>query len=1117
MIMPILRKSFVIVFIFILLFLSANIYGQTFLECSQAKYKEAVDLYEKEMYAWAQEMFHELIAEKNLPETVLSDAEYFAAYCAVELFHKDAEYLVSKFIENNPESNKIKNSYFLMGRHLYRNKRFAKAIKWFEKVDKYEIDPEQLDEYFFKTAYSYFVMNDFENAQKFFYEVKDLDSEYAPPAIYFYAHIQYMNENYETALKSFSVLDTNPNFAPIIPYYLTQIYYFQEKYDKVKDYAPDLLENATTKRAPEIARIVGEAYYRSNEFAEAVPYLEQFKQATMYFSREDLYQLGIAYFKSRDYKNAAKNFNKVAITEDTLGQNATYHLASCYLNAGDKRAAMLAFQSVSKMKFNPALQEDALYNFAKLTFELSYSPFNEAIKAINKYIETYPKSARIDEAYGYLVKAYMTTKNYEDALSSLEKIKEQSPEIEEAYQKIAYYRGLEHFNNLNFREAKDFFKKSLYYSKYNDDIKSRSYYWSGEANYRLKKYRAAIDDYKRYLVSPGSVGDTLRNVVDYNIAYCYFKLKDYDESNIWFRKYVDKESKANYKTDRYGDAYLRVGDSYFIERNFLDAAQFYGRAIEVKTADVDYAMIQIALSMGLLKRFDEKINVLTQLVSSYPASTYLDDAVYELGKTHLKKNNNDKAIEYLTKLITEFPNSSYKKAAFLRLGLVYYNTDKYNEALTAYKQLIAEFPNSSETKNALTGIRNVYVHENNIGAYEEYAKSLGDIAVVSDNEIDSLTYIAAENYYMDGVCEEAAPGFKKYLMKFPEGDFALNAHFYKADCNLRATMYEEALESYTYVANAPQNMFTESALLKKAGIEFTIEKYNDAYDSYLQLEKTAEVKDNIKIARIGQMRSAYLLADNKKAIDAANKLLITDKVSDELIREANYILAKAYYDENILNKALEKNVILSEDVKSKEGAEAKYRVAEILYKQEDYMKAEEEIYDFVEKNTSHQYWLAKSFLLLADILVHYGDDFQAKHTLQSIIANYKGDNKDIIKIADEKLLEILEREEADNQLDDIIDYEIQFNDDSGESESLFNQSGSEESEDINEDYILYDLLQDVPESKESEENVKKEDVPQKEEVEIETPQKENVIEENKKEEKPKSETEEVEEEQGEQE
>jgi TolA-binding protein len=51
---------------------------------------------------------------------------------------------------------------------------------------------------------------------------------------------------------------------------------------------------------------------------------------------------------------------------------------------------------------------------------------------------------------------------------------------------------------------------------------------------------------------------------------------------------------------------------------------------------------------------------------------------------------------------------------------------------------------------------------------------------------------------------------------------------------------------------------------------------------------------------------------------------------------------------------------------------------------------------------NYDYWVAKTFILLADNYVKLKDNFQAKATLQSIIENYKG-NDDVLPTAKQKL------------------------------------------------------------------------------------------------------------------
>ena len=64
----------------------------------------------------------------------------------------------------------------------------------------------------------------------------------------------------------------------------------------------------------------------------------------------------------------------------------------------------------------------------------------------------------------------MQIKNYKAALSALDKIGNKDSRLEEAYQKVAFFRGLELFKNLEIEASIDMFDKSLKYEKYNMQI-----------------------------------------------------------------------------------------------------------------------------------------------------------------------------------------------------------------------------------------------------------------------------------------------------------------------------------------------------------------------------------------------------------------------------------------------------------------------------------------------------------------------------------------------------------------------------------------------------------------------------------------------------------------------
>lgn len=112
--------------------------------------------------------------------------------------------------------------------------------------------------------------------------------------------------------------------------------------------------------------------------------------------------------------------------------------------------------------------------------------------------------------------------------------------------------------------------------------------------------------------------------------------------------------------------------------------------------------------------------------------------------------------------------------------------------------------------------------------------------------------------------------------------------------------------------------------------------------------------------------------------------------------------AKAYIDQKQANKALADLKILSNDTRTVHGAEAKYLLAQLYFDNNDDKSAEKVLEDFAKNGTPHQYWLARGFILWADIYIRQGDDMQARAYLNNLQNNYKGDD-DITAMIENRL------------------------------------------------------------------------------------------------------------------
>jgi TolA-binding protein len=987
-----------------------------------SEFNRGMELFNKEKYPAAIRLFDSFVKNGDKTNQILiADAEYYSALAALKLFNADAEFRMMMYIYAHPESPRINDARLELGNYFYQNKNYGKAVTYYESVNRQELKSDKLAEYFFRLGYSLYIKGDQSRALLMFSEIKDIDTEYTPPAVYYFSQIAYEQKMYQTALEGFNRLKTDETFGSIVPFYIVQILYMQKDYDGILAMAPDLLKSAGKTRAVELYRFIGDAYFNKENYKEALPYLEKYSTGAKASGREDKYELGYCYYKTGEIDKAIKLFLEIGAKNDLLSQNIWNILGDCYLQTGDKTRARLAFGEASKLDFDRKIKEEALYNYAKLTYETAYAPFGEAIAAFQEYIDLYPGSKRIQEVYDYLVGTYMQIKNYKAALASLDKIANKDSRLEEAYQQVAFFRGLELFNNLDLEASISMFEKSLKYEKYNRQIRERAIYWRGEANYRLGRYDLAKDDYELFLGLPGSSLLAESKLLKYNLGYTYFNQKDYTNALNNFKSFETGSTVA--KPELLADTRNRIADCYFVVTSYPQAISYYDKVIGYGTIDADYAMFQKGFSLGLINDTKGKIEVLTSLIHKFPASSYVPNAIFERGRAYLVLEDYKNGESDFNTIISDYNGSSFVPRSMVQLGLLYYNLGENEKAIDQYKKVIVNYKSTPEARDAITGLRNVYVDMNEVDTYFAYVKTLDGYGNIDTAQKDSLLYMSGENLFMNGKYDKATEVLKNYLSEFPDGSFKPNAQYYLAECLRSAGNTDEALKLYTEVTARPNNQFLEQSLIAVSSILYDKEDYSEALDNYEKLEKVASTDANNLIALKGELKSAYQAGDAQKTIAAAEKINNNSNIPQELARESTFMIAKANYSLNNFDDALRDFRKVATEVTSAEGAESKYRVAELLDKKGKPAEAEKVITEFIDMKSPHQYWMARVFLLLADISIKKGDSLQARATLQSLKDYYTVDNDGIldeVKAKINSLNEIKQDTEKNDKLQDSV-------------------------------------------------------------------------------------------------
>ena len=340
-------------------------------------------------------------------------------------------------------------------------------------------------------------------------------------------------------------------------------------------------------------------------------------------------------------------------------------------------------------------------------------------------------------------------------------------------------------------------------------------------------------------------------------------------------------------------------------------------------------------------------------------------------------------------------------------GLIYYNTERPDQALQTFDRLLTQYPGTDEARDALSTVKNIYIAQNRVDDYFTYVKRTTKVTV-STVEQDSTTFLAVEGRYQEGDYENAAAGLEGYLSKFPNGLFAVKAHYLLADSYFRQGQNDKALPHYVAVASAGTNQYSERSLYNAANIAYSLGDYNKAATLYQRLSEGAESDNSLLQGEVGGLRCAVALRQHTGIMEAGHRLVAESKATAELKEEAWLAMARSCYDNGHRDSAYTYYGHLVRSANGEYNGEARCRQAEILMLDGKLQQAEKMIEGIV-SDASSDYWLAYSFILWADIYYARGNNLQAKQTLQSIIDNYDGE--DLVGVARQKLDAIVAAEQ----------------------------------------------------------------------------------------------------------
>lgn len=926
--------------------------------------------------------------------------DYHIAESAARVGERDAMEKLRAFLYNYPESIYSNDVKFAVANLYYLQEEYMRAEREYAAISVFDLRTSQQDEYHFKNGHVLF-LNDRYNEAQASLRMVDRYGEYGPHARYYTAYIDYVNGNYSLAKTEFQQLQDNPSYGKVIPFYILQIEFLEGNYDYVIREGAPLLEAAKGEREAEIARIIGESWFHKGDYERTVTYMDRYRKAGGEMGRAENYLVGYSLYMRNDISDAIYYLSQVVGPDDKLTQNAAYHLGECYLMAGDKFKAMQSFSMASGADYEPAIKEDALFNYGKLQYELGGGVFNEAINVLTRYISEYPSSPRVPEARELLVAAYYNSNNYDAAYEAIQLIPNPDNNVRTAYQKIAYFRALEYYNQGDYNTAWKMLDES-YANRFNQKYTALTQFWRGEILYNQGNYDRAVPFYREY-ISTAPATEREYKMAEYNLGYSYFNQQKYGDAKSWFERFVRNYTPADsYKAD----AFNRLGDTYYATREFSKAQSNYDASMAVGTRERYYAEFQKAMVLGFTANQNRKIDALRGIINKGEGD-YVGEAMYELGRTYIGMERFSDGASTLKRFTEEYPSSDKYLSALSELGLAYQNMNDNQSALKYYKMVVDKAPASPQARDAMVAVKSIYVDMNDVDGYFAFAGKSGVQTETGAVERDSLSFVAAERVYMtSGDMNRAVGSLNDYLGKFPNGVYKPNALYYVSDAYTSLGQTDNAIRTLTELSNLYYNSFTVRGLEKLAPMAYNANRYRDAAAAYKNLAEVSVNPQTAGTAWSGYLKSAKADGDFEYIYKAAEDVLAAKGVPASAQREAKSVKADILTKRGDEAGALAIYKELAVEVQSAEGAEATYRVIEATFESGDLDAAEKAVLKFAGQNTPHTYWLGKAFLVLGDVYILKGDAFQARATLQSIVDGYLPANDGVVAEAKEKIAEL---------------------------------------------------------------------------------------------------------------
>lgn len=829
---------------------------------------------------------------------------------------------------------------FLLGVSEFNNKNFEQSRKYLDLVN---------DEIYFNRKNFYlgvisYLNDEFDSSLEFFKKSNDDDLE--NKYLQYLISINFLLKNYEEVILFENRLNLEVENIDYCFFFIAKSYFILEKYDKVVDILSKL--ESKIDREDEISFMIAYSQYMNGDYELSKSLFKELSYSSLKYSQFSSFYLGMIFLDEKNY-NLAKNY----------------------------------FYASYKKEDNSEYTKKSLINYAKSNYELG--DYDLSIAVLNKYKKSYPNE-NFTEVDDLLSENYFMTNNYSRIISYLNSKGNISENDKIKFQYVTYQKGVGEFNRGNFKSSIKYFDLS---KKYNLDseIYIKSSLNKSEALFIGNLYKEAVNELLGIINLNMNV--ELRKKIFLQLGYSYFNLNEYLNASKYLKNYLDlKDNKLSSKDI---DPILRLADSYYASKNFNSSIKYYNTALQNSDINRNYIIYQIGLCYYGLDDFTKSIDYMDKVILNSEKSLD-DDAIFRKAQIYFENSEFDKSIINYNLIIDEYKYSEYISYSFLNRATSYFNLKSYDQAEDDYLYVLKNISDEKIQSQAILGMQKIVSFTNNFtqlnSLITEYKNRFPDNDNVLKIQFDNIRNLYFNQKY-DDLISYVDEIFSQEEQVFNEYE----TNYYLAESFFKTKKYENASPVYETLLDSVNSKYFSRSLNRLAQINLNQKNYNRSLNYFKKLEKNSKNNRERIDSYIGSLTNYYYLKNYDSVHFYSSQINSFDKISFNNRNKINLLSAKSFLDSGDITKGIDKLLATINLVNDESAAEANYLLAKVFYSQSQKNQALETLYALNENFSNYDYWVGKSYLLIADIFISMNEGFQANATLESLI-----DNTDIDEI-----------------------------------------------------------------------------------------------------------------------